>query len=89
MIDPASVVARTKASNEMVNLIKRRKIHEAIVWELLLQSVLYAVETTCELTAQRVFIQELAASLNRKGLLTNNDVQPFREWGYMFMRGFE
>lgn len=86
MIDPASVVVRTKASREMRKLIQATP-HP---WEEhLLQSVMYAVETTCEFTAQRVFIQELAASLNRKGLLKNNDVQAFREWGYMYMRGYE
>lgn len=40
-------------------------------------------------TGERVFIQEFAAALNRKGLLSNDKVQEFREYGYQYMRGFE
>jgi hypothetical protein len=43
-----------------------------------LDAALYAVKTTCnDPTHQRVFIQDFAASLNRRRLLTNKDVEPF------------
>jgi len=51
-----------------------------------ISAALFAAKTTItERNTQRVFIQDFAASLNRKGLLSNTNVQPFREYGYQYM----
>lgn len=52
----------------------------------MLESTLYVAKATLpEGSPRRVFIQDFAASLNRKGLLANEDVDKFREYGYQYM----
>jgi len=51
-----------------------------------LGSALSSAKTTLPKgSARRVFVQDLAASLNRKGVLWNEDVKEFEEAGYAYM----
>ena len=76
-----------EAFREMMRLTQGTALHGA--WAKLLESALWAFKSTVsDATARRVFIQDLAASLNRKGLVSRGNVQFFREYGYMYMRGF-
>jgi len=53
-----------------------------------LASSLFAAKTTTKpwgVVPQRVFIQDLAASLNRRRLLPNEKVSKFEELGYEYM----
>ena len=43
-------------------------------------------QTVKDETTWHVFIQDFAAALNRRGLLSNTNEQPFRESAYQFMR---
>ena len=52
-----------------------------------LRATMYALKATVkDETTWHVFIQDWAASLNRKGLLSNTNEQLFREWAYSYMR---
>jgi len=55
----------------------------------ILGAVMYALKQTLkdveDQVKARVFIQDWAASLNRKGLLSNTNEQLFREWAYSYM----
>jgi hypothetical protein len=49
-------------------------------------AVMYTLKQTVkDETTWHVFIQDFAAALNRRGLLSNTNVQPFREYAYQFM----
>jgi len=53
-----------------------------------LASALYSAKSTTKpwgVIPQRVFIQDLAASLNRRGILPNENVAKFEELGYEYM----
>jgi hypothetical protein len=55
----------------------------------ILGAIMYALKQTVkDETLWHVFIQDLAASLNRKGLLSSTNEQLFREWTYSYMRGY-
>jgi len=52
----------------------------------LLESAMFAAYTTVPKgSPRRVFVQDFAASLNRKGLLRNEYVDKFCEYGYKYM----
>ena len=70
------------ALHMMINLIERssEEVDKAV------SAALFAAKATIiDRNAQRVFIQDFAAALNRRGLLSNTNVQPFREYGYQYM----
>jgi len=53
-----------------------------------LASALFSAKTTlkpCGISSQRVFIQDLAASLNRRRLLSSDEVDTFEKLGYEYM----
>lgn len=53
-----------------------------------LASALYSAKSATKpwgVISQRVFIQDFAASLNRRGLLPNEKVDEFEELGYEYM----
>jgi hypothetical protein len=53
----------------------------------MLKATMYSLKATVKSQPTwRVFIQDWAASLNRKGLLSNTNTQLFREWAYDYMR---
>jgi hypothetical protein len=53
----------------------------------ILSSALFSAKTTLPKgTPRRVFIQDLAASLNRKRILPNEKVEPFTQLGYEYMQ---
>jgi len=50
------------------------------------ESAMYSAKTTMkEASERRVFIQDFAAALNRRGLLRNEVVDRFCEYGYTYM----
>lgn len=50
------------------------------------EATMFAAKTTMkDATERRVFIQDFAASLNRKRLLTNENVEDFIKYGYIYM----
>jgi hypothetical protein len=52
----------------------------------LLKATMYALKASLkDETTLHVFIQDWAASLNRKGLLSNTNEQLFREWAYSYI----
>jgi len=52
----------------------------------MLKATMYSLKATVtNKTTWHVFIQDWAASLNRKGLLSNTNEQLFREWAYDYM----
>ena len=59
-----------------------------IVCEELIGSTLHSAKTTLGTNenAKRVFIQDLAAALNRRSYLENSDVEAFKKAGYNYMK---
>lgn len=52
----------------------------------MLKATMYSLKATVkDPTTWHVFIQDWAASLNRKHLLSNTNEQLFREWAYSYM----
>jgi hypothetical protein len=52
----------------------------------MLKATMYALKASLkDETTLHVFIQDWAASLNRKGLLSNTNEQLFREWAYSYI----
>lgn len=85
--DPCHV-SEEEAIIQMSNLIESGKLGEPAPVVRVMQAAMYAAKTTlAEGTPQRVFVQDFAAILNRRELLSNTNVQPFREYGYQYMRG--
>lgn len=83
-LTPKAVASEEDAARAMFNLLETDDPKQAF----LLFAALYAAKGIPDITDKRVWIQEFAASLNRKALLSNDNVQPFREYGYQYMRGF-
>lgn len=54
------------------------------------EAAMYAAKTTMkDATERRVFVQDFAASLNRRGLLINENVDDFTKFGYIYMEASE
>jgi hypothetical protein len=59
---------------------------ERILAEKLLLATMSALKSTAkDVTTWHVFIQDMAAALNRAGVLSNTNVQLFREVAYAYM----
>lgn len=59
-------------------------------WTLLLEAAMYSAGVAISAFAPhasgaRAFIQDFAAALNRRGLLPNDKVEEFTEYGYKYM----
>lgn len=77
-----------RIGNEICHLlIFRLKPMNAYTEECgLVKSALYAAKTTLPRgTLRRLFIQEFAASLNRKHTLPNENVEKFHKLGFQYM----
>jgi len=63
-----------------------REGSEATDFTNTMRAVMYALKVSIsDPPAWRVFIQDFAASLNRKGLLANSNVDKFTEYAYAYM----
>jgi hypothetical protein len=82
-----------KIQEEMCWLIFDPKLeHSNPPWNSscqVLKSALYSAKSSTKpwgVVPQRVFIQDLAASLNRKQVLSNEKVEEFEQLGYEYMK---
>lgn len=85
---PDHLVSEEDAINAMANLIEEGPSGVLHPPDKIITAAMFAAKHTCSETGQRVFVQDFAASLNRHGLLSNKNVQAFREYAYQYMRGF-
>jgi len=83
-LHPITVEEMRRALEGMLNLIPIMVYEEKET--KIFESALYAAKTTMkDPTERRVFVQDFAASLNRKGLLASELVDKFCEHGYTYM----
>ncbi len=82
-ISEKKVVTKEDAVRGMLTQTTIAPTHAAFS---LLESAVFAAYTTLPKgSPRRVFVQDFAASLNRKGLLRNELVDRFCEYGYKYM----
>ena len=75
--------AEEQALDGMMNLLPI--LHYGVDADIFKSAMYAAKSASLGKTGERVFIQEFAAALNRKGLLSNPDVGSFCEWAYDYV----
>lgn len=72
--------------NALIGMINLLSIVRGSKEEMIFEAFMYAAKTTMkQATERRAFIQDLAAALNRRYLLSKEAANIFSNWGYIYM----